>query len=209
MKKKKTPKYKRNNPEWDNTYTSYVEHPRFGKGPRLTGLDVETDLMTGKVYLHWNSSAKDRIPGTAIAANVSLQQPATLHVTHYYDVKRVCRRCNSPFIFFGEEQKHWYEELGFPLEVDCLYCQPCRREQRGIAKKRARYEELFHVQDRTSSEMLEMAECCLSLIEERIFNKRQKQQVHKLLKMAESGENKLLDSLHVRLSMLDDVQDKL
>jgi hypothetical protein len=200
MTKRKTSKYKRDNPNQDERYARYVKHSRFGRGPRLTGLDVETDMKTASVFLHWHSPPESRIPGTAVAADVSRQRRPTIPVTHYYDVKRGCRDCGRPFIFFAEEQKHWYEKLGFPLEVDCLRCQPCRREQHGIARKRERYEELFHVKERSRDETLEMAECCLSLIEEGIFHKRQALNVRKLLQQA--GEGKQCDGLQARLAAL-------
>ena len=165
-------------------YENYVEHPRFGRYPQLTGLNPESDLMTGQPFLHWN--AADRIANTAIQADRSRQSPATVPVTHYYDVKRTCRDCNRPFIFFAQEQKHWYEDLGLPLEADCVRCVPCRKRQQGIALKRERYEELFHVADRTPAEDVEMAECCLSLIEAGMFHQRQTQRVRELLKRIDS-----------------------
>ena len=106
-------------------------------------------------------------------------------VTHYYDLKRKCRDCGRPFIFFGQEQKHWYEDLGLPLEADCVRCVPCRKREHGVGAKRARYEELFHIMERAADENLEMAECCLALIERGVFNARQTQHVRRLLKQAE------------------------
>ena len=43
----------------DRAYAHYVEHPRFGKGPQLTGLNPETDLGTGNplFYLAVNAFA--------------------------------------------------------------------------------------------------------------------------------------------------------
>jgi hypothetical protein len=160
-------------------YDAYVEHPRFGRSPRLTGLNPESDLMTGKPFLHWNATA--RIANTAVAADLSRQSRATVAVTHYYDVDRTCRDCGRPFIFFAEEQKHWYEELGLPLEADCVRCVPCRKAQQGLARTRARYQELFHLEQRTGEQTLEMAECCLSLIEAGEFHARQTQRVRELL----------------------------
>lgn len=166
-------------------YANYADHPRFGRYPRVTGLNPESDLTTGRgPFLHWN--AAERIPNTAIEADLSRQSPAMVPVTHYYDVSRQCRDCGRPFIFFAEEQKHWYEELGLPLEADCVRCVSCRKRQQGIAAKRERYEELFHVRERTADENLEMAECCLSLIEEGIFSARQTQRVRHLLKLADA-----------------------
>ena len=161
-------------------YENYVEHPRFGRYPHITNLNPHSDLTTGKPYLHWN--ATERIPNTAVEADLSRQSPATVPVTHYYDVERTCRDCARPFIFFAVEQKHWYEDLGLPLEADCVRCVPCRKRQQGIASKRERYEELFHIQERTPDQDLEMAECCLSLIEEGVFHTRQTERVRELLK---------------------------
>ncbi|TNE32741.1 MAG: hypothetical protein EP349_00995 [Alphaproteobacteria bacterium] len=202
MKKKRTPKYLRGSSKHDGRYDDFVEHCRYGKKPHYTGLDVEADLLTGNCYLHWHSPVECRIAGTAIPADITHQRPATLHVTHYYDVKRICRLCKQPFIFFAQEQKHWYEELGFPLEVDSVVCQPCRRKQRGIAKKRTRYEELFHIKERTAEETLEMAECCVTLIEEKIFNEGKVQDVRRLLKEAEGFNVKLQEQLRSRIERL-------
>ena len=169
----------------DRDYSDYVDHPRFGRGPQMTGLNPQTDLTTGTPFLHWN--AADRIPNTAVAADLSRQSRATVPVTHYYDVKRRCRDCGRPFIFFAREQKHWYEDLGLPLEAECVRCVPCRKRQHGLAAKRERYEELFHVAERTSGETLEMAECGLSLIEAGLFAASLTPRVRQLLKQADAN----------------------
>jgi hypothetical protein len=188
-------------------YAQHVEHPRYGRGPRYTSLDP--DPLDATVHLHWNATSQreivarfqaltgkpwpyldtvsymshvKRIPNTAIAADLARQTPATVPVTHYFDLERVCRDCQRHFIFFAEEQKHWYEELGFGLDSDCVRCVECRKRQQGIARKRQRYEELFHVAKRTDEENLEMAECCLSLIKASVFSHRQTQRVRMLLK---------------------------
>lgn len=184
-------------------YAHYVEHPRFGRYPQITGLNPESDLTTGQPFLHWN--AVNRIANTAVKADLSRQSRATVPVTHYYDVKRTCRDCDRPFIFFAQEQKHWYEDLGLPLEADCVRCVPCRKRQHGIAAKRERYEELFHVQERTPAEDLEMAECCLSLIEDGIFHRRQTQRVRQLLKRvdAQGAVAEFAKDLRTRLGALE------
>ena len=184
-------------------YANYVDHPRFGRRPHVTGLNPESDFTTGQPFLHWN--ATDRIPNTAIEADLSRQSRATVAVTHYYDVRRTCRDCGRPFIFFAQEQKHWYEELGLPLEADCVRCVPCRRRQHGIAAKRERYEELFHVPARSAEEHLEMADCCLSLIEADIFDPRQTAHVRELLKRADalSGPTESSMQLRARLTAVE------
>lgn len=165
-------------------HAEFVNHPRYGRRPHITGLNPETayDVEYGvHTNIHWHSPKKCRIPNTAIPADLARQVPATVPVTHYYDVKRQCRDCGRSFIFFAEEQKHWYEELGFGLNSDCVRCVPCRKRQQRIACQRRRYEALFHVPNRTPRETLEMAECCLALIETRTFSRRQTERVRMLL----------------------------
>jgi hypothetical protein len=149
-------------------YADFVEHPRYGKGPRRTGLDV-VDSRDGSVYCHWHSPLGVRVPNTAVAADVNRQARATLHVTHYFDARRVCRECRRPFLFFAEEQKHWYEELGFPLEADYLECPPCRKDEHRLRALRGRYEALLGNAQRTQEGTLELVECALALVESAVF----------------------------------------
>jgi hypothetical protein len=183
-------------------YEDHAEHPRYGKAPRLTGLDP--DPNSSAVHLHWNTrhytqtqlreierllgwhptfpdDGTRMVRGTAVAADLARQTPTTVPVTHYYDIDKVCRDCGRRFVFFADEQKHWYEELGFPLEADAVRCPPCRKRLQQIARMRQRYEELLHLPNRTAEESLEMAECCLGLIEECIFHPRQTERVRGLL----------------------------
>lgn len=167
-------------------YAAFVEHPRYGRGPRRTWLDPtdEDDVPGGSRYikLHWHSGPDCRIPNTAIAATMSKQHASTMAVSHYFDVKRTCRDCARPFLFFAEEQKHWYEELGFGLEADCVRCVPCRKQAQGLAQARQRYEELFHVAEPDDAQLLEMAECSVRLIEAGVFAPRHHERVRSLLR---------------------------
>ena len=94
-------------------------------------------------------------------------------------------------MFFAEEQKFWYEELGFRLDVDCVKCTVCRKKQRGLERSRERYQELFQVSERTVEQSLEMVACCLSLVEGAVFHHRQLQNARMMLKKiaAEVNEN--------------------
>jgi hypothetical protein len=165
------------------------------------------------VHLHWNATSYDeiaarierltgrkiewtpylrasrsiRIPDTAVAADLSRQSRATVQVTHYFDIDRICRDCRRPFIFFALEQKHWYEELGFGLESDCVRCAPCRKVEQGLARLRQRYEDLFHTPERSDEQNLEMAECCLELIEAGSFGGRQTERVRMLLRKVDQS----------------------
>jgi len=167
-------------------FADYVDHPRYGQRPRITGLHPHRPerFKAGEplVKLHWHSPEPDRIANTAVEADISRQIFTTFPVTHYFDTKRVCRDCRRPFLFFADEQKHWYEELGFSIEVDCVRCVACRKQQQGISRQRERYEQLFHVEPRTPAENLEMAECCLAMIEASVFSRRQTERVRMLLR---------------------------
>jgi hypothetical protein len=169
-------------------YEGFVDHPRFGHRPRETGLDPDASWIptagNPRVEFHWHSSNISRIPNTAVTADCTKQIFASVTVTHYFDEVRVCQGCARRFIFFADEQKHWYEELGFSLEAKCTRCVPCRKKEQGTAKSRQRYEELFHIPKRTLDQSLAMAECCIELIETAHFSIRQTTRVRMLLNEA-------------------------
>ncbi len=163
-----------------NNYSTFVVHPRYGQYPHETGFNPDRNSGVD-VHLHWHSPINCRVPDTAIRANLAKQTPATVPVTHYYDVVRQCRDCGRPFLFFAREQKHWYEELGFGIDSDCVRCPECRKQQQRAGRLRRRYEELFHVANRSTEQNLEMAEACLTLIEWSAFHERQVSRVRMLL----------------------------
>ncbi len=194
---------------FDKKYDSYVEHPRFGRRPRHTGLNPnpyspDVDLHSNATNIHEIQERavrltgerlgflKDleamtprrlpRIAGTAVKAEPSKQNRPTVPVTHYYDVEHVCRNCRRPFIFFAEEQKHWYEVLGFRLDVDCVRCPPCRKREQALARKRAKYERLLKARNRDWKDNLKLAECAVTLVEAGLFKLRVVDQVRASLK---------------------------
>jgi hypothetical protein len=187
-------------------YANFAEHPRYGRRPNVTGLNpsphdrgvqlhwratehpelvAQYEAAFGKKWPH-GSPSKDakmirRIPNTAIMADISRQTPATVAITHYFDLERECVDCHRPFIFFAEEQKHWYEELGFGLDSDCVRCCDCRKHEQGIARQREIYESLFHVPEKSTDQLLQMAAAALTLIEAEVFSKKQTERVRMLL----------------------------
>jgi hypothetical protein len=72
------------------TEVRYVEHPRWGSQPRYTGLDVAELVHGGEAFLRWQDNIEGTRPirGTAVAADPGRQTPATIPVTHSYDVER-------------------------------------------------------------------------------------------------------------------------
>ena len=152
-------------------FTEYVEHPRFGRRPRITGDNPQTDFG-GDTYLHWHSPKGVRVPGTAIKADTSKQVEPTVAVSHYYDSRRTCESCGRPFLFFAEEQKYWYEELGFRLEADCIRCVPCRKIHQGIERSRQRYVELRTQKTRSAKETVELCREGIQLVEKQLFTQK-------------------------------------
>lgn len=159
-------------------YSNYVKHPRYGRGPRFTDLKPR-DVPPG--YRLTTYISKNKIGGTAIEANLERQVFSPVPVLYYFDLKRDCVECGQPFIFFAEEQKYWYETLGFVLDANCIRCTDCRNRHHGLECQRRRYEELFHRDRRTIDENFEMAECSLTLMENGEFHRRQTERVRMLL----------------------------
>jgi hypothetical protein len=192
----------------DKRYDIYVEHPRFGRRPRFTGLNPSP--FDSKVRLHPNATTvreiqkraelagvkmdylsqlatlmpkePARIKGTAIKADPSKQDHPTVPHTHYFDVEKICRDCQSPFIFFAEEQKHWYEALHFPLDSDCVRCSACRKTVQFLDRNRSAYERLAGMKNREWKDNLKMAKSALVLVENGIFGHRVIQKIRRLLK---------------------------
>jgi hypothetical protein len=165
-------------PATESEYTPYVEHPRYGRTPRFT------DLQPGAIpsgYRRTIYHDVGLIEGTAVESDLDCQSFSPVPVLYYFDLNRTCADCARPFLFFAEEQKYWYETLGFDLGADCVRCVECRSKLHGIEKQRRRYEALFHVQSRSIEENLGMAQCCLSLIQAGLFNRRQTERVRMLL----------------------------
>ena len=221
----------------DKKYDTYVEHPRFGRSPLHTGLNP--DPYSVAVQLHGNATnireiqkkyecltgerlgylkeveaiaptKLPRIAGTALVAEPSRQNSPTVPVTHYYDVERVCRNCTRPFIFFAEEQKHWYEVLRFRLDVDCVLCPPCRKREQVLAKNRADYERLLKAKDRDWKSNMQLAKCALTLVGSGIFNRRVIERVRASLKNVpiEERDRPSYQSLVVRAKAISDQSKK-
>jgi len=182
------------------TRSYYVPHSRYGKLPRITGLDVENgqngayighlptedELMAkhrqGKLFGLDPLLLGFRIPGTAIVADPAKQSGTSFPRTHYYDIERKCRDCARIFIFFAEEQRYWYEELHFPIDADGVRCEPCRKSTRSLAALKARYDILAGQQSLHLEEELELNLARMELVEHGGFTSRALEKVRAFLK---------------------------
>lgn len=147
-----------------NKYENHVEHPRFGKGPIVSGLNPDPK-RDRSLHLHWHTPRDRRIANTAILANRSRQSSGLGVVTHYFDSLRECVDCDRPFIFYAQEQQHWYERLKFNLSANCIRCCECRKSVRDAKSVKFKYDTLISNPSRTAKEHLELAEYALHLFE--------------------------------------------
>jgi len=206
-------------------YDRYVDHPRYGKRPRVTGNSPTED--SGAVHLHWHNGpfygddsvprqwrdfprdfwddGTRTVPDTAIAADLDAQAPATGGVTHYFDLDKVCRDCRRRFLFFAEEQKHWYEEIRLPLEADAVRCCACRRAVREAKEMHRTYEELVAISERSAEQSLQAAELYLELAEAAVFGRGRLDRVRRLLNEArgELGATDRFGSVEERLRQIE------
>ncbi|MCO6042465.1 zinc-ribbon domain-containing protein, partial [Aeoliella sp. ICT_H6.2] len=113
-----------------------VLHPRYGTAPIESAYNVPYDQI---VEGYWQYRHEHLYPQTAIPADLSKQNFSTFPREYYVDIQKTCRECGRPFIFFAREQQFWYEELGLYIDVDCVACYECRKEER-LAK---RHREVF------------------------------------------------------------------
>jgi Probable zinc-ribbon domain len=128
---------------------------------------------------------------------------------HYFDEKRHCRDCGKQFIFFAMEQKHWFEVLGFMLDADAVRCSICRKIRYGQKCKRQQYEELYHISNRTVEENIELANCCMVLIEEGDFLPQKTEFVRMLLnKTPDDCKKKIRMHLNKIRTRLEDFENK-
>jgi Probable zinc-ribbon domain len=140
----------------------FVPHPRYGALPKPSGLRVsEEELRDG----FWRLGREKLYPDSALLADTSKQNFAVFPRKYYVDVRRVCRTCHRPFIFFAREQRYWFETLRFFVDADCVYCPLCRRESRHVQRRLRRYSDLYSRPTPTSKELMFMVEDATFLLE--------------------------------------------
>ena len=136
-----------------------ADHPRYGKLPRFTGKDYRKDLLGRS----WKYSGDEIIPNTAIPADTSKQHGSAIPIYVYYDVLKTCVDCGRPFIFFAEEQRHWFETLGFANDADCVRCVSCRKKQQADDRANTQYQTLLAKPDKSWEDYHDLASLTLDL----------------------------------------------
>ncbi|MBC7819129.1 MAG: zinc-ribbon domain containing protein [Planctomycetaceae bacterium] len=88
-------------------------------------------LFWGSLHLDYNSAVK---------ADISRQNFSVCPRYWYIDATFRCPRCSSNFCFSAEEQRRWYEELGFYVDSQAKHCDACRRDLRKLKERRQEYD---------------------------------------------------------------------
>ena len=114
-----------------------VPHPRYGDCIVPSGFVV----ATSEILSFWGYQGQTIFPESAIPADVSRQSFTVLPRRYYVDILKQCVMCKRQFIFFAREQQHWYEELGFTIDADCVRCVECRKSDQQLRRRFTRYSE--------------------------------------------------------------------
>ncbi|MGH1541328.1 MAG: zinc-ribbon domain containing protein [Arenicella sp.] len=141
---------------------NYVDHPRFGKQPIYSGARYTEDEIRSA---HWRYRDESFFPETAIRADTTKQNISMSAITIYVDIEKQCRDCNRWFLFFAQEQKFWFEELQFYVDVTCVKCIECRKKEQSIKHRMHQYEALVKNENRTAKETLELKQLALELFQ--------------------------------------------
>jgi hypothetical protein len=139
---------------------NFVNHPRYGNSPipskyKFTREQIERG--------HWRYSSVKYFPETAIPANIEKQNYAVFPRSIYVDIEDQCEACKRPFIFFAEEQKYWFEELGFWIDAHCNRCIDCRKKDQELRYLQVTYQELVEKPDRSPKETRKLRNIALEL----------------------------------------------
>ncbi|WP_444890997.1 zinc-ribbon domain containing protein [Microbulbifer sp. DLAB2-AA] len=114
---------------------------------------------------HWSLDKDSIFPETAIPANIDRQNYSIFPRKFYVDIERCCIQCRRWFIFFANEQKHWFEGLGFYVDADCTKCVDCRKNDQNIKLMQKRYQILSVKKDRNAKEISELKRIALELFQ--------------------------------------------
>ena len=131
-------------------YKPYVSHPRYGDKPIYSGNNYAIEDV---LSAHWQYDKESIFPETAIPADIEKQNYSLYPQKIYVDIEKQCIQCNRWFIFYAQEQKYWYETLGFYIDADCVKCVECRKKEQEIRNLMHTYEDLIKKQKRSEEEI--------------------------------------------------------
>ena len=151
----------------ENTYEDFVDHPRYGKSPIISGFYLEEHEIP---YFY---RKRNHVNGTAVKADLGKQHRGMVHTDYYLDLIKDCPSCNKKFILFAQEQKYWYEDLQFMFpythKVKCTTCRRVVHEHKNHIKIFSKYKHKLDTDILESNELTELIESAIHLKQEKYF----------------------------------------
>ncbi|MGC4007007.1 MAG: zinc-ribbon domain containing protein [Pirellulales bacterium] len=98
----------------------------------------DSDPRKTPKHLFWNASRLDY--DKAVRADISKQNYSVCPRHWYIDAVINCNRCDREFVFSVDEQRYWYEELGFWVDSRATQCRECRKELRELKMLKQEYD---------------------------------------------------------------------
>lgn len=138
-----------------------VPHPRYGSEPipsDVKGVSIEAILRS-----HWSYRSREIFPESVLMADTSKQNFNVFPRECYVDMRKTCRSCKRPFIFFAAEQKHWFEVLQFYVDADCVHCPECRVQRTAAKRAFQRYSSLILLAKPTPDELQQLVDTSVLL----------------------------------------------
>ncbi len=105
---------------------------------------MPSHFFSGALYLDYP---------TAVRANITNQDYSVCPRHWYVDAAFRCVRCGKNFIFSAEEQRFWYEELGFYIDSRAKRCRECRSELRELKLLQQEYDREISAALKSASEL--------------------------------------------------------
>ena len=98
----------------------------------------EWDPKKMPMHLFFGASHLDYT--SAVRADISKQDYSVCPRHWYLDATFRCPQCRNCFEFSVDEQRFWYEELGFWIDSTAKHCRQCRRDLRHLKALRQEYD---------------------------------------------------------------------
>lgn len=162
-----------------------VPHPRYGSLPIVSGAAIlEAEIRLG----FWGLSDAVIFPETVLVADTSKQNYAIYPRRYYVDILRDCRECGRPFLFFAREQRHWFEELQFFVDADCVHCAECRARQHDAKTQLARFSAAMKAPDLSRRDLMTLIDDAADLLQTGVVSNLSKLGALKNRAIRECGE---------------------
>jgi hypothetical protein len=162
-----------------HNFKNLVRDPRYGVHPQPSSHHVSLQELQ-KCWIYREHTI---FPETAIPADINRQILRPVPRRWYVDMLRQCQDCKRRFLFFAEEQRHWYEDLGFPTEADCVRCPECRKTERTLRNRFNRFSKRSTLNDLDDESLAQHITDAAFLWEHGVLKKEEK--LRRLNKLAQ------------------------